>query len=105
MFRTAMGGDPAGIQVPGAPDDATAAGDDDRPKPRFFLMRALSRLVDVGCLRPEDTSRAAMASWATVHGLSIMLLDLLPQLASEQKDAAIGDALSVLVAGLTTPRA
>jgi hypothetical protein len=43
------------------------------------------------------------ASWATVHGLSIMLLDLLPQLTAEEQDTAIDDALAVLVAGLVRP--
>ncbi|GAA0964601.1 TetR/AcrR family transcriptional regulator [Acrocarpospora macrocephala] len=104
LFRTAMGGDPTGIRVPGAPDDAPEADDDDRPKPRFFLMHALARLVDVGSLRPEDTDRAVMASWATVHGLSIMLLDLLPQLTTDQKNAVVDDALDILTAGLTAPR-
>ncbi|WP_432837778.1 TetR/AcrR family transcriptional regulator [Dactylosporangium sp. CA-092794] len=103
LFRTAMGGDPVGIRVPGVPDDTPELDGDDRPKPSALLLRALDRMVEAGCLRPEDTGRAVMASWATVHGLSIMLLDLLPQLTAEQQDAAIGDALDVLVAGLTAP--
>ena len=101
LFRTAMGGDPTGIRVPGAPAEVPDADDDGRPKPRMLLMRALSRLVAVGCLRPADTDRAVMASWATVHGLSVMLLDLLPQLTPEQRDGAVDDALDVLLAGLT----
>ncbi|WP_250006758.1 TetR/AcrR family transcriptional regulator [Actinoplanes sp. M2I2] len=99
LFRTAMGGDPTGITVPG-----TSTGDRDdqgRPKPKVFLERALARLVEAGCLRPADTGRAVMASWAAVHGLSTMFLDLLPQLTAEEQETAIGDALDVLVAGLT----
>ncbi|WP_212991769.1 TetR/AcrR family transcriptional regulator [Actinoplanes auranticolor] len=102
LFRTAMGGDPTGIRVPAAPAD-TSGDEDDRPRPRAFLERALTRLVEVGCLRPEDTGKAVTASWATVHGLSIMLLDLLPQLTAEEKNMAIDDALAVLVAGLIRP--
>ncbi|GGM72905.1 TetR/AcrR family transcriptional regulator [Dactylosporangium sucinum] len=100
LFRTAMGGDPTGIQVPGAPDDTYLAVDDDRPKPKALLLRALDRLIDVGYLHPADKSGAVMACWATVHGLSTMLLDLLPQSTSDEKSAAIDYALNVLVAGL-----
>nr|WP_221375288.1 TetR-like C-terminal domain-containing protein [Actinoplanes polyasparticus] len=100
LFRMAMGGDPTGIRVPAAP----GGDDDDRPRPRFHLERALDRLIAAGRLRREDTGRAVMASWATVHGLSIMLLDLLPQLPAAAKQAAVDDALDVLVAGLTRSR-
>ncbi|MBL7259916.1 TetR/AcrR family transcriptional regulator [Paractinoplanes lichenicola] len=94
LFRTAMGGDPAGLREPAAFED------DDLPRPRRHLQRALAGLVEAGLLRPEDTPRAALACWATVHGLSIMLLDLLPQLTADEQDAAVDDALTVLIAGL-----
>ncbi|MBU2668184.1 WHG domain-containing protein [Actinoplanes bogorensis] len=96
LFRTAMGGDPTGLRVPAEKDD------DGRLKPKVFLLRALTRLSEAGCMRPGDTERAVLASWATVHGLSMMLLDLLPQLSDEQKDAAVGGVLDVLVAGLSS---
>jgi len=102
LFRTAMGGDPAGIRVPGAPDqDLSGMDDDGRPKPKLYLLQALARLTAVGCMAAADSERAVMASWATVHGLSTMLLDLLPQLSADRKEKAIDDALDVLVAGLT----
>ncbi|BCJ49847.1 TetR family transcriptional regulator [Actinoplanes sp. NBRC 14428] len=105
LFRTAMGGDPTGIGVPGLPEEATGTDhDDDRPKPEFYLLRALDRLVGAGCLHPADTNRAVMASWAAVHGLAIMFLDLLPYLTPEERDAATSETLDVLVAGLTCPR-
>ncbi|WP_033343190.1 TetR/AcrR family transcriptional regulator [Catenuloplanes japonicus] len=105
LFRTAMGGDPTGIRVPGGPDRNRADDDDPRPKPKAMLEKALTGLIDAGCLRPADVGRAVMASWATVHGLSIMLLDLLPQLTDGARDAAIDGALDVLLAGLTGGRA
>jgi AcrR family transcriptional regulator len=102
LFRTAMGGDPVGLRVPGASDeDMTYPDDDGRPKPKLFLERALERLIDAGCMPAGDTERAVMAGWATVHGLSTMLLDLLPQLPAKRKQAAVDGALDVLVAGLT----
>ncbi len=102
LFRTGMGGDPVGIMIPGEPGDRSEVDDDGRPKPKLFLSRALDRLIEVGLLHPADTNRAVMAGWATVHGLSIMLLDLLPQLSAEQRDKAVEDALDVLVLGLTS---
>lgn len=94
LFRTAMGGNPTGLRVP------TVDGDD-RPLPKLFLLRALTRLIEAGCLRPEETARAVTASWAAVHGLSIMLLDLLPPMESpDRADRMIDDVLDVLIAGL-----
>ncbi|WP_305785734.1 TetR/AcrR family transcriptional regulator [Symbioplanes lichenis] len=103
LFRTAMGGDPAGIYVPGQPAEPETD-DQGRPKPDVLLLEALDRLVDAGVLRPADRARAVMASWATVHGLAVMFLDLLPQLTAEQREAAVDDALGVLAAGLTASR-
>lgn len=105
LFRTAMGGDPTGLRVPGAAEMGPQWVDDDRPKPKALLLGALDRLIDVGYLRPADRDGAVMACWATVHGLSTMLLDLLPQLPSEQRSAAIDHTLSVLLAGLPGGRA
>ncbi|WP_306208782.1 TetR/AcrR family transcriptional regulator [Actinoplanes sp. RD1] len=103
LFRTAMGGDPSGVSVPGEPA-APETDDQGRPKPDALLLGALDRLVDAGVLRAADRGRAVMASWATVHGLSAMFLDLLPQLTVAQREAAVDDALGILAAGLTTSR-
>jgi AcrR family transcriptional regulator len=104
LFRTAMGGDPTGLRVPGAFRDAPTTTDDNKPLPKLFLLRALTRLVDAGCLHQGELAKAVTASWATVHGLSIMLLDLLPPAAPEEADTIIDDALDVLIAGLTAAR-
>jgi hypothetical protein len=95
-----MGGDPTGIRVPGATEIGPAWVDDDRPKPRALLLDALDRLIEVGYIRREDRERAVIACWATVHGLSIMLLDLLPGLDPAQRAEAVDHALDVLIAGL-----
>jgi AcrR family transcriptional regulator len=99
LFRTAMGGDPTGIYVPG--ESAAQTDDQGRPKPDVLLLQALDRLVETGSLRPADTGKAVMASWAAVHGLSTMFLNLLPQLTPAQRESAIDDTLDVLFAGLT----
>lgn len=96
LFRTGMGGDPTGLTVP-----VEAPPEDDRLKPKVLLLRALDELVEAGCMPAGDTARAVIASWAIVHGLATMLLDLLPQLTPEQRDAAVDDAIDVLIAGLT----
>lgn len=106
LFRTAMGGDPTGLRVPGAFRDAPTVTDNNQPLPKLFLLHALTRLAEAGCLRPGGTAKAVTASWATVHGLSIMLLDLLPPVEpAEAADKIIDDALDVLIAGLTVPPA
>jgi AcrR family transcriptional regulator len=94
LFRTAMGGLPNGTNVP-------KRGPDDRDEPDSFLLRALARLIETGCLRPEDHAKAVMACWSTAHGLSIMFLDLLPPMTPEEREAAIDDAHGVLIAGLS----
>ncbi|MDP9796416.1 AcrR family transcriptional regulator [Catenuloplanes nepalensis] len=100
LFRTAMGGSPIGLRVPGSLADAP-----DGPEPDTFLLHALTRLIEVGYLDPADLGRAVTASWALVHGLSIMFLDLLAPMTEEQRQSTIDDALDVLVAGLTAPHA
>ena len=101
LFRTGMGGDPEGVRIPGSGAEPQGIEDDGRPKPKEFLERALNGLIETGSMRRADTGKAVMASWAAVHGLSIMLLDLLPQLTGEQQEQAVDDALDVLLAGLT----
>ncbi|GAB2577829.1 TetR family transcriptional regulator [Paractinoplanes abujensis] len=97
LFRTAMGGDPTGLR---SPAEFTAA--EEQLKPRHHLVAALAGLVEAGHLPPDKTGKAALACWATVHGLSIMLLDLLPQMGPAEQDAAVDDALDVLLAGLAS---
>ncbi|GAB7052660.1 TetR/AcrR family transcriptional regulator [Catenuloplanes indicus] len=102
LFRTAMGGSPVGLRIPGTPEDVRIAGD--RREPDSFLLRALTRLIETGSLRPEDLGPAVIAHWATVHGLATMFLDLLAPMTDAQRESTIDDALDVLVDGLTARR-
>jgi AcrR family transcriptional regulator len=101
LFRTAMDGNPAGVGTPGAEVDAPDVGNDHRPKPDALLVAALTRLADAGLLAPEETAAAAMASWATVHGLATILLTLQPAHTAAERDAAIDAGLRYLLQGLT----
>ncbi|WP_199440942.1 TetR/AcrR family transcriptional regulator [Umezawaea beigongshangensis] len=103
LFATAMAGDPVGVKAPGFVEDTTDPGYEDRPKPDSVLLEALARLTAVGCLAPERTADAVMASWATVHGLATLLPNLQPQPSQDERDATVDSALHVLVVGLTTP--
>ncbi|MFI5843141.1 TetR/AcrR family transcriptional regulator [Catenuloplanes sp. NPDC051500] len=94
LFRTAMGGMPSRMGVPSQEPD-------DRHEPDTFLLRALARLIETGCLRAEDRGRAVMACWSTTHGLSVLLLDLLAPMSAEAREQAINDAHDVLIAGLS----
>ena len=100
LFRTAMGGNPTGTGLPGE-QDKPQTDDQGRPRPDALLLSALDRLVRVGYLDSTDIGRAVMASWAAVHGLSTMFLDLLPHLSPAQRETAINDTLEVLFIGLT----
>lgn len=103
LFRTAMGGSPAGLRIPGTPEDIRIAGD--RREPDSFLLRALIRLIETGDLRRADLGRAVVAHWATVHGLSTMFLDLLAPLSAAERDTMIDDALDVLIDGFSARKA
>lgn len=102
LFRTAMAGNPAGVGTPGSDCGPIDSGFEGRPKPDSLLMTALGRLTEVGCLPRERTTAAVMASWATVHGLAGILLDLQPELSPAERTRVIGSALDVLLTGLTS---
>jgi AcrR family transcriptional regulator len=96
LFRTAMDDNPDCF---GFPDDFEQ-GPGDRVKPDALLMAALERMTDAGCLAPEQTIPAAVACWATVHGLATILLNLQPMRTDEEREAAIDASLRILMAGL-----
>jgi AcrR family transcriptional regulator len=99
LFKAAMDANPAGVGTPGQ-DKGPDSPADGRPKPDTLLIDALQRLVEVGRLAPQDVGAAVMASWATVHGLATILLDLQPTRTTAERDAAIDAGLHYLLAGL-----
>ncbi|GGK79782.1 TetR/AcrR family transcriptional regulator [Mangrovihabitans endophyticus] len=101
LFRTAMGGKPSATPLPGEPGNGPE--DDGRLVPDALLLRSLARLTDVGYLDPTDQAQAVVACWAIVHGLALMLLDLLPPMSADEQNEKIDAALDVLVTGLASP--
>lgn len=95
------------------PEFAVHWGDDGVPRPasgqwRFrsfaMLVEILDRMVATGRMPAHRRPGAEFTTWATVHGVAVLMLDgpfaLLPP---DQRDAAVDRALSTLLAGLTAP--
>ena len=69
--------------------------------PFELLGAALDRLVDVGAMPAERRPGAEFAAWATVHGLSMLLVDgPLKGLPPAERERAVGIALDVVKRGL-----
>ncbi|WP_406088301.1 TetR/AcrR family transcriptional regulator [Kitasatospora purpeofusca] len=101
LFRTAMDGNPSGVGTPGSPGHQPVPDPEGRPQPDAILLAALDRLTETGYLPPEETGAAVMASWATVHGLATILVNLQPDLSPAERTAAIDNGLRVLLLGIT----
>ncbi|EXG82098.1 TetR/AcrR family transcriptional regulator [Cryptosporangium arvum] len=99
LFRMAMS-EPSALALP-APDADHGPDWDGRPKPDHYLMAALDRLVEVEALSPESVPGAALACWATAHGLSTLLPNLSTAMSSDERQAGIDAVLDILLKGLT----
>ncbi|MFJ6832036.1 TetR/AcrR family transcriptional regulator [Streptomyces sp. NPDC091209] len=65
------------------------------------LSDTLDALVATGRMRSENRPAAEAAAWATVHGLSLLILDgPLALLPPDQRDAVVERTLTTIVAGL-----
>lgn len=99
LFATAFTGGPA-----------EAAGEDPDPEPRGvgdsglgpgeLLAQALDGMVDAGILDPADREAAATNAWASVHGLSELLLGPLTGFSPAERETIIGDTLDLVCRGL-----
>ncbi|GAA1183781.1 AcrR family transcriptional regulator [Kitasatospora gansuensis] len=101
LFRTAMDGNPSGVGTPGSAGHQPAPDAQGQPQPDAILLAALERLTGAGILPPQETGAAVTASWATVHGLATILVNLQPGLSAAERDAAIDNGLRVLLLGVT----
>ncbi|MFB6892248.1 TetR/AcrR family transcriptional regulator [Kitasatospora sp. NPDC056327] len=101
LFRTAMDGNPSGVGTPGSPGHEPDPDTGGQPQPDVILLAALDRLTGAGCLPPGETAAAVVASWATVHGLATILVNLQPDLPVPERDAMIDNGLRVLLLGVT----
>jgi len=99
LFRIAMG-EPSALVLP-ASDVDHGPDWDGRPKPDHYLLAALHRLVATGVLTPANVPAAALACWATVHGLSTLLPSLADTMSADERRGGIDATLDVLLRGLT----
>jgi AcrR family transcriptional regulator len=65
-----------------------------------LLNSALDGLVDVGVLSGTDRPAAVINAWATVHGLSVLLLGPMAGLPAPEQDQLINDTLALVIRGL-----
>jgi AcrR family transcriptional regulator len=73
-------------------------------RPYQILSGSLDSLVAVGLLDPARRSPAPIAFWATVHGLSTLLVDgPLSALTERERAAAIQRTLDILIDGIGAP--
>jgi AcrR family transcriptional regulator len=90
-FRTAFGS----IQL--STKDAVP----DERNPYLILNGILDELVDAGALPPERRPLAEFAAWASVHGISTLLLDgPLTDMPPEERDLVIAKVHEVVARGL-----
>jgi AcrR family transcriptional regulator len=69
-----------------------------------MLVEVLDRLVACGRMPAHRRPGAEVSAWATVHGLSVLLLDgPFAQLPDDQREAAVDRTLRTLLAGYTAP--
>jgi hypothetical protein len=61
-----------------APDHPTRGGSDEQ-QPLEHLQAALNDLVRAGVLEPARRPNIEYATWATVHGLAVLLRDSRPR--------------------------
>jgi len=96
LFRTAF----ATREHPSPPDEPESR-DDAELSPYELLSARLDRLVEVGILPAERRPGAEYAAWASVHGLSMLLVDgPLKVVPEAERERAISIALEVVARGL-----
>jgi AcrR family transcriptional regulator len=96
LFRTAF----ATREHPPPPIEAESR-DEAELGPFELLSARLDRLVEVGILPPERRPGAEYAAWASVHGISMLLVDGPLQAVPEaERERAISIALAVVARGL-----
>ncbi len=64
-----------------------------------ILVRGIAVLMETGVFKPADPMLTAEAVWASIHGLTALLLDQCDHLESEP-EALIARVLEILLAGL-----
>ncbi len=75
---------------------------DDQPSASGLLQEALDGLVAAGLLAPADRVSAVTMAWASVHGLSTLLLGPLGAIAPADREPLIEQTLALVCRGLTS---
>ena len=68
--------------------------------PYTLAIRVLDDLVELGWLDPARQEEVATAAWATVHGLSMLLLDVCTYWTDSEREQVITSTLDFAVRGL-----
>lgn len=97
LFATAF------AHAPHSDDKSRGAGDSGL-RPDELLEQALDGMLDAGVLDPADRTMAATNAWASVHGLSELLLGPMAGQAPQARDELIDAFLNLVGKGLITRR-
>jgi AcrR family transcriptional regulator len=73
----------------------------DEPQPLGRLRAALDDLVEAGVLDPARRPNVEYPTWATVHGLAVLLRGPLSSLSDREKDRLETDTLAFIQASLS----
>lgn len=84
--------------------DPTSGKGDSGTSAKELLEGGLDALVGVGLLAPADRPAAATAAWASVHGLSMLLLGPLADIEPPEREALIESTLDLVGRGLVIRR-
>ena len=106
LFATAFGKRAVGhAGAPAGPDGQTARGvGDSGLGPYELLEQALDAMLEVGVLDAADRAVAATNAWASVHGLSELLLGPLAGQAATARESLIDAFLDLVDRGLISRR-
>ena len=74
---------------------------DDEPRPLDHLKAALDDLVEAGLLEPARRPGIEYPTWATVHGLAVLLRGPLRSLSEREKTRLAAETLAFIEASLT----
>jgi AcrR family transcriptional regulator len=78
-----------------------SAGDSDQPQPLQYLQAALDDLVQAGILKPARRPNIEYPTWATVHGLAVVLRGPLRALPDREKNRLETQTLAFIAASLS----